>query len=183
MFWLTLALVAITAYYAYVTARMAKLAESSVLLMKEQSDAITRPYVTISLVKQPNNPFIHLRIENTGQTPAKNLKLSLGPEFEQIKDLEDMKRLRESHLFTKTTATYSPHSPVIFLVGYGAALRGGNEKKCPQETFTITAEYSFSGRTVSETTVVDVNQYSKTMLDTDPIVDALNKVKDEIAKK
>ena len=79
MFWLTLVLVVITAYYAYVTARMAKLAESSVLLMKEQSDAITRPYVTISLVKQPNNPFIHLRIENTGQTPAQDLKLLLGP--------------------------------------------------------------------------------------------------------
>ena len=183
MFWLTLVLVAITAYYAYVTARMAKSAEASVCLMKEQADAITRPYVTLSLVKQPNDPSIHLRIENTGQTAAENLTLSLGSECETITNLDGMKRLRESHLFTQTTATFPPHSPVLFLIGCGASLHGGDDKKYPQETFTITAKYSFAGRTVSEATIVDVNQYSETILATDPVVYALNKIKGEIAKK
>jgi hypothetical protein len=36
---------------------------------------------------------------------------------------------------------------------------------------------------VSETTTVDVNQYDATMLETDPVVDVLTKIKDEIAKR
>ena len=183
MFWLTLGLLAITTYYAFVTARMAKSAESTVNLMKEQSDSIARPYVTISLVKRPNNPYIHLRIENTGQTPAVNLTLSLGPKFETIKDLEGMKKLKGSHMFTQTIASFSPRSPVYFLLGFGATLHGDNDKQYPQETFNITAEYSYAQQNVKETTVVDINQYNATSLDKDPIVDALNKIKDEIAKK
>lgn len=180
---LTGVLVVITGAYAFLTHRMAKASETSVRLMKEQADAISRPYVVISLAKRPNNPFIHLRIENTGQTPAENLTLSLGPEFEKIKDLERMKMLSGSHLFTNTMASFPPRSPVFFLLGFGATLHGGDDKKYPQETFTITANYSFAGRTVSEPTTVDVNQYNSTTLETDPVVDALNKIKDEIAKK
>ena len=58
-----------------------------------------------------------------------------------------------------------------------------DDKKRPQETFSITAKYSFSGQTVNETTWLDVNQYDASTLETDPVVDALNKIKDEIAKK
>jgi hypothetical protein len=180
---LTGVLVVITAAYAHLTHRMAKASETSVSLMKEQADAVSRPYVVISLAKRPNNPFIHLRIENTGLTPAQNLTLALGPESQRIKDLEGMKRLSGSHLFTTTTASFPPRSPVFFLLGFGAALQGADEKKYPQETFTIVANYSFAGRTVSETTTVDVNQYDASMLETDPVVDALNKIRDEIAKR
>lgn len=44
---LTGVLVVITAGYAYLTHRMAKASETSVRLMKEQADAITRPYVVV----------------------------------------------------------------------------------------------------------------------------------------
>jgi hypothetical protein len=152
--------------------------------MKEQADAISRPYVVVSLVKRPNNPFIHLRVENTGQTAALDLKLSLGGQkLDRIKDLDGIKRLSGSHLFTKQTASFPPQSPVFFLLGFGSTLQGGDDKKCPQDTFTVTARYSFAGQTVSETTTVDVNQYDATSLETDPVVEALTKIRDEIAKK
>lgn len=179
---LTGALVLITAFYAYLTHRMAKATEATVRLMKEQADAISRPYVVVSMVKQPNNPFIYLRVENTGKTAAENLTLSLGPEFEQIKKLDGMKRLCDSHLFTKTTASFPPQSPVFFLLGVGSSLHGANDKKYPQDIFTITAKYSFAGRSVCESTTIDVNQYAESMLETDPLVDVLNKIKDEIGK-
>ena len=181
---LTGALVVITGIYAYLTHRMAQASQASVCLMKEQTDAISRPYVVVSLAKRPNNPFIHLRVENTGQTAARDLTLSLGgPEFEKIKDLDGMKRLSGSHLFTKQTASFPPRSPLFFLLGFGSTLHGGDDKKHPQETFTVTARYSFAGQTVSETTTVDVNQYDATTLETDPVVDVLTKIKDEIAKR
>jgi hypothetical protein len=180
---LTGALVAITAIYAYLTHRMAKATEASVRLMKEQADAISRPYVVVSMVKQPNSPFIQLRIENIGRTAAENLTLSLGPDFAQIKELDGMKRLSCSHLFTTTTTSFPPQSPVFFLLGFGSTLHGADDKTYPQKTFTITARYSFAGRSVCETTTVDVNMYTQSVLETNPVVDALSKIKDEIARK
>lgn len=183
MFWLTLVLVVITAYYAYVTASMAKAAESSVRLMKEQADAISRPYVTVSLVKQQNNPFIHLKIENTGQTAAQNLKLSLGLTSDAMKEIEDIRKLSNSHMFKQGAATFPPRSPLYFLIGFGSNLRNDDKMTHTSETFSVTATYSFSGQKVTETTVIDVKQYDDTTLETDPVVDALMKIKDEIAKK
>jgi len=180
---LTGALVVITAVYAYLTHRMASASEASVFLMKTQIDAISRPYIVISLVKRPNNPFIHLRVENIGQTAATNLTLTLGPEFAIIKDLDALRRLSGSHLFTKQTASFPPRSPVFFLVGVGSTLLGGDAKKSPQETFTITANYSFGGKNVTETTTIDVNQYDSTSLEHDPVVNVLTEIKDEIKKK
>lgn len=44
---LTAVLVVITGIYAYLTHRMVKSSEASVRLMKEQADAISRPYVSL----------------------------------------------------------------------------------------------------------------------------------------
>jgi len=181
---LTAILVIITGVYAYLTYRMATTSQASVRLMKEQTDAIIRPYVVVSLVKRPNKPFIHLRVENTGQTAAVDLTLSLGGSgFDKIKNFDVMKRLSGAHLFTKQTASFPPRCPVFFLLGFGSTLNGGDDKKYPEKTFTVTARYSFAGQTVSETTTIDVNQYDATMLETDPVVDALTQIKDEIAKR
>ena len=179
---LTALLVLITAIYAYLTHRMAKASEASVRLMKEQSDAISRPYVSVSLLKQPNNPFILLRIENTGQTAAQDVTLTLGPEFEKIKHLKGPSELETAYFFSKTIASFPPRSPVHYLLGFGGAFVA-DDKKRPQETFSITARYSFSGKTVSETTWLDVNQYDSTVLETDPLVEILTKIKDELAKR
>ena len=179
---LTAVLVLITAVYAYLTHRMVKSSETSARLMKEQVDAISRPYVSISLVKQPNDPFILLRIENTGQTAARDMTLILGPEFEKIQHLKGPSYLKSAYLFTKTIAAFPPRSPVHFLLGFGDAFVA-DDKNRPQETFSITANYSFSGKMVREMTWLDVNQYDSTALETDPIVDALGKIKDELAKK
>ena len=179
---LTVVLVLITAIYAYLTHRMARSSEASVRLMKEQADAISRPYVSVLLAKQLNNPFIFLRVENTGQTAAPNMTLSLGPEFERIKELKGPKELKNSYLFTKTVASFPPRSPVLFLLGFGDTFVD-DDKKRPQETFSITAKYSFSGKTVTETTWLDVNQYNSTALETDSVVNSLREIKDELAKK
>ena len=90
---LTGVLVGITAIYAYLTHRMVKSSEASVALMKQQADAICRPYVSLSLVKQPNNPFILLRVENNGQTAARDMTLTLGPDLEKIQHLKTNQRV------------------------------------------------------------------------------------------
>ena len=179
---LTGVLVVITGIYAYLTHRIVKSSETSARLMKNQVVAISRPYVSIFLAKQPNNPFILLRIENSGQTAAQDMTLTLGPEFEKIAHLKGPSELKTAYFFSKTMASFPPRSPVHFLLGFGGAFVT-DDKKRPQETFSVTATYSFADQTVSETTWLDVNQYDSTVLETDPIVDVLTKIKDELAKR
>ena len=179
---LTAALVLVTAIYAYLTYRMAKASETSARLMEEQSQALTRPYVSVSLVKRHNNPHIFLRVENTGQTTARNMTLRFGPEIESVQTLQGIKEIKDSYLFTKTLASFPPQSPVFFIFGHGASLFS-TDKDIAHKTLSATATYSFISQTISETTWLDVNQYNASALDTDPIVSALGHIKEEIAKK
>lgn len=179
---LTGILVLVTAIYAYLTYRMVKATEVTTELMKRQSDSMSRPYVTLSLVKPSNNPFILLRIENTGLSVARDMTLTLGPEYDEIKDIKGPKELKDAYLFKNTITSFPPHSPVVYVLGFGASYMADDETR-PQKQFSITARYSFSDQIVNETTWLDVNQYDSTTLDTDPVVSALQKIKDEIAKK
>lgn len=178
---LTAVLVVITGVYVYLTYRMAKASEAASTLMKEQSDAIARPYVSISLVKRHNNPHIFLRIENTGQTTARDMTLSFGPEVEGVKEIEEIQKIRGSYLFTKTLASFPPHSPVFFLLGFGSSLSCDN-KNASKTPLSITAKYSYGHQTFTETSWLDVNQYDGSALDTNPIVSALGHIKEEIGK-
>ncbi len=78
---LTAALVFITAFYAYLTHRIAKANRQVVQVMREQSEALTRPYVTVAAVAQPGSPALYLRISNTGKTAAEQLRLELDRDF------------------------------------------------------------------------------------------------------
>jgi hypothetical protein len=173
---LTGVLVVITGIYAYLTHRMVKSSEASVALMKEQTEAISRPYIAISLVKPPNNPYIHLRIENTGRSAAHNVRFALGPEVDAVCQKETIRHLRESYLFTKEILSLPPGSPVLFLLGLGDRIGTEPDSERPQKTVSVTAEYGFAGSRVKETTWLDVNQYDNTILDTDPLVSAVQEL-------
>lgn len=179
---LTAMLVLITGVYAYLTNRLAKTAEQSAELMREQNDSISRPYVCLSLFKPKNDPFIFLRVENTGKTSAHNMTLRFGAEFQKVRHLKLLGMLENSYLFTKTLGSFPPNSPIMYIFGCGASLPD-SDASTPQDPISVTATYSFGKQTVTETTWLDVNQYNSTTLDKDPVVDALNKIREEIAKK
>ena len=64
----TTVLVSITGYYAGVTHKTLK-------IMQQQSEAITRPYLTINVFAEPRGVLYYLRIANTGRTGANNVPL------------------------------------------------------------------------------------------------------------
>jgi hypothetical protein len=82
--YLTGILVFITAIYSYLTYKMAKASEASVQAMREQSEAMLRPYVTISPYVRPHTTVLYLRIENAGRSAAENLRLSMDKDFFQF---------------------------------------------------------------------------------------------------
>lgn len=74
---------------------MAKASEASVEAMRDQSEAILRPYMTASPFIRPHTPLLYLRVINTGRMGAQNLRLTLDRDFFQFdeKDRAD-KNLR-----------------------------------------------------------------------------------------
>ena len=62
--YLTAILCVITAIYSYLTYKMSKSSEDSVESIRAQSEAMFRPYVTVSPYIRPNTNVLYLKIEN-----------------------------------------------------------------------------------------------------------------------
>lgn len=185
----TLALAFITAYYARLTHRIAKSSAESVGVMKDQYDQVTRPYITVRPLKQSHNPFINLVVENVGQTVARNVRLTLDMTLDKdsVKFAQSKAgaRLASAYAFNNTIESFAPRTPLFFLLGSGSSLDGFDpDKECLK--LKITAQYTYGvyrETKAAEVTVVDVNQYTNTILESDPVVQALKDIKDEIRKK
>ena len=81
---LTAILVVVTGVYAYLTYKMSNMSERSVQMMKEQTEAMSRPYLIVQPIVRPHTPFLYLKIYNSGKTPALNVKLELDMDFYQF---------------------------------------------------------------------------------------------------
>ena len=178
---LTAILVVITGIYAYLTYRMAQSSAKSVAIMDRQVDAISRPYVSVGPMKKAQWPWIYLKIENTGQTEAKNLRLQIDATPETLETLNSGMDVTSAHAFNHPLSSFAPGAKLFYLLGSGDSLESdgsGDAKLSP--TFTVTATYTFGTTEVSETTTVDVNQFRNTVLETDQIVRAIDDLKNKV---
>ena len=177
----TAILVFITAIYAYLTYRMAKASEASVEAMRNQSESLLRPYITVSPFIRANTPILYLRVKNTGKTGAQNLRLSIDRDFLQFGDRENLRALSA---FTTPIDSLPPGAELIFGLAQGWILFGEKSKPdvCPSQ-FNVTASYDFSGKTVQEITQVDLRPYLGTEGEHDPIVEELEKIRRVLENK
>lgn len=178
--YLTAILVFITAIYAWLTHEMVKTSKASVDAIREQSDAISRPYIVIEPYIRPNTPFLYLRIVNVGKTAAKNLSLNIDKDFFPFGERENLKNLPA---FNSQIDSFAPNSELLFGLGQGWVVFGKNsdQTKTPNQ-FKITAKFEYSGKTVTEEYYVDLRPYEGTEGAKDPLVEELEKIRKEIVK-
>lgn len=157
---LTGLLVLITGFYAWATYRMLRANEKVIAVMKEQSEAMTRPYVNAFPVLEADNPIFYLRIKNTGKTAAQNLKLSIDKSFFKFGEERKENNLSEHRAFKDVITSFHPGSEIDFSLAQGFVVFGdkANEETMPTE-FTVVAEYSYDGKTVKETSIIDLRPY------------------------
>ena len=183
--YLTAILVFITAIYAYLTHRMAKASEASVEGMREQSEAMSRPYVTVAPFIRPHTPFLYLHVKNTGRMGAQNLRLSLDRDFFQFgeKDRAE-KNLRTISAFSTPIDSFPPGADLIFALGQGWVIFGENSSSdvCPAQ-FNVTATYEFLGKEVTEVNRIDLRPYIGTEGERDPIVEELERIRKVMENK
>jgi hypothetical protein len=179
---LTALLVVITGFYAWVTHRIMRANERTVAVMKEQVDALTRPYVTVGLVIVPNSHIFYLRIANTGKTGANNVRLLMDRDFFQY-GRQPGTNLREVSAFTQPIQQLTPGQEIVFGLAMGPQLVGDllNPAITPP-VFSVTATYSYANRTVIEETAIDVRPYRDSMRAPSPTATELAGIKAALEK-
>lgn len=183
--YLTAILVLITAIYAYLTYKMAKTSEASVQAVREQSEAMLRPYVTISPFVRPHTTILYLRIENTGKTAAEDLKLSIDKDFFQFGEAKQTTRnLRTMKAFVEPIKSLPPGGKLIFALGQGFVIFAESADQVVVPTqFAVTAEYHFGVRKISEVNHIDLRPFVGSEGEREPLVDEVEKIRQLLEKR
>ena len=129
--WLTLALVAITAFYAYSTLKILRANEAMVSAMREQQNAAMRPYILVSTNVRTGTQLLYLSIKNVGKTAALDLSLSLDKNFYQLGEKREERNIAKSAAFSRSIVSLPPDGQLLFLLGNGPTLYGGSNEPAP----------------------------------------------------
>lgn len=174
---LTGGLVIITAFYAWATFRILRANEKVVEVMHKQAEAITRPYIAVALVLEPDNPIFYLRIMNIGKTNANKLKLTIDKSFHKFGEKSGEADLASHAAFNNVIESFPPGAEIVFSLAQSFKLFGKNaDKELLPQNFTITAEYSYESKTVKEINVIDFGAYYGANIPQDPYVRKLKDI-------
>ncbi len=155
---LTAVLVIITIVYACLTHRISKANQQVVQVMREQSDALNRPYVTVAAVTEPGSPNLYLRISNSGKTAAEKLSLKLDRDFYMWADKS--LNLAGQNIFRHETASFAPGAVLTFSLIQSFKLFGEDaDHKVTPLVFKVQAKYRYLGKSVEEETIIDLQQF------------------------
>ena len=158
---LTAVLVLITAFYAWATYKILKANEKVVQVMKEQSEAMTRPYITVSPTLEPDNPIFYLRITNTGRTVARNLRLTMDESFHKFGETSKDSDISTFSAFNHPIDAFPPGASMTFALAQGFVVfaKDADESILPKR-FAVTAEYEYGiDKKVQEEHVIDLRPY------------------------
>jgi len=179
MEYLTAALALITGIYAYLTYKIAKASEASVQALREQSEAMLRPYITVAPFVRPHTPLLYLRVENSGRTGAENVRLTIDRDFYKFGEADrPEKNLRTMSAFTTPIDNFPPGNELLFALGQGWVIFGENAR--PDITppqFSVIASYEFRGRNVEEVNRIDLRPYIGSEGERDPLVEELERIR------
>ena len=174
---LTAILVVTTVIYVYLTYQIWVSNKDTVDIMREQSEAISRPHVTIEPYVRTNTPVLYIKIINTGQTSAKNLTLTLSKDFHQFGNSE--RNLRNFPAFNSTIDSFAPNQQFLFGLAQSFVIFGKPNDNLPKQ-FSITAKYNIGTREVEETSNIDLRAYEWSEEYKDPVVEQLKGIKKQL---
>jgi hypothetical protein len=179
-------LVLLTGVYAWLTWGIQKANQAVVAAMRAEREATMRPYITISPFTLPDSVLIFLRIENTGRTAARNLRLTLDRPFFLFGDHQPNYDLQKRAAFAEKCESFNPGMRLVYILDSAVDLFGTNRKPGADEItpllFHITASYEWDGGQVNETSSVDLRPYAGASIEHDPIVKQLKEMDKTIGK-
>lgn len=138
---LTALLVVVTGIYTFLNYGILR-------IMREQQNALVRPYVTFDII--PHDPFFEAIITNTGRTPARGVTVSLHPNIE----VELLNERRTPNVSSKTIELLAPGRTIDEFFGDFEEIA----KQNPALRFSETVSYrDLARRVYSEPFEIDLN--------------------------
>lgn len=181
--WLTLSLVLITAFYAWATFRILRANESVVLAMRQQTEAQLRPYVVVSPTVRTGTTLVCLEIQNTGKSPAVNLRLRMDRDFYPHAEKREHENIAKLPAFTQPIESLAPGTRLVFILGVGGTIfsPSADEALCPK-VFHVHAEYSHAGQSYSEDSIVDARPMLHSAVVQDPVATEVERLRQSMEK-
>ena len=177
--WLTLALVVITAVYAWATFLILKANEAVVVAMQAQTEAQLRPYVVAYVSTRTGTTLLHLWIENTGKSAAVDLTMTMDKSFLQNAERAGLD-ISKVPAFSHPIASLAPGARLPFVLGVGHALFGEGADAVSPKVFSISTSYRFESRRYEENNTIDLRPLLHTTAVQDPIADEIKTLRETI---
>lgn len=179
---LTLLLVAITGFYAWVTFKILKANEAVLSEMRNEQEALVRPYISIAPTIFIDDPCFFLSIKNIGKTEAKNLKLTMDKDFFKLGKKENGRNIKELPAFSEPIASFAPGAEILIrLVQHFVVFDKNADENITPKTFSIYVQYDFGKKSTLEKTIIDLNPFINTEMPQNSIVKQLGKINDSIS--
>jgi hypothetical protein len=178
----TVVLVVITAAYAAGTFLILRANRAAVDAMREQTESLLRPYVSVEVCARPGTTLMQLVVRNTGKSAAEGLRMSIDRPLQTKLDHTKM-NLQDLPLFSgRESMSLAAGAELIHLLGIGHKLFSAAGVHGMPETFLVSAEYAFGGRRYIEKHTVDVRPLIHTSVQHDPIATAIRDAAEKLAK-
>lgn len=180
--WLTGVLVIVTGVYAWITFRILKVNERTLGFVSDQTEAISRPYVTVAVLTVPNSPMFYLRIANTGRTGATEVRLEMDRDYFD-NGRKDGRNLRTLTAFQQPIGELAPGSELVFMLGSAVTVFAKDtDPAITPQVFEVRVPYRYGGKQVAETTVIDLRPYFLSIDRPDPLIDEIQAIRKELEK-
>jgi hypothetical protein len=180
--WLTLALVLITAFYAWATFRILRANERVVGAMREQTEAQLRPYVVVWAGTRIGTTLLILEIQNTGKSPAVGVRLRIDKAF-HFNGERNTPDLSTLPAFTQPIEALAPGARLQFVLGVGHTLFSESiDETVSPKVFSVHAEYSFAEKRYSEHHTIDMRPLLHTTAIHDPVADEIKSLRESLEK-
>ena len=181
--WLTLVLVLVTAFYAWVTFRILRANEAVVSAMESQTEAQSRPYVVVSVAPRIGTTLLMLEVQNTGRSPAVDVRLKMDKEFFPHGERREGGNISALPAFTEPIESLAPGSRLQFILGAGGTIfaTGMDETICPK-VFSVRAIYEFAGHHYDENNTIDFRPMLHSAAMQDPVAEELKRLRELLEK-
>lgn len=171
----TIALLSVTAAYAWATFRLVQAA-------RDQLWEASRPRMLVAARTNQGGQFLLLHIENVGTSPAYNLRIGIDRAVHR--DFGRMEDIRDAPLFRNGLRALPPKTPSRFGLGssFDYLAEDTDRSKHPL-SFSVTATYEHNGRIITDTFPIDVeDQFAWSSIERDSLDEFARKFPDEFKR-
>jgi vacuolar-type H+-ATPase subunit I/STV1 len=131
----------------------------------------------------PRDPTFYLRIANTGRTAAQHLRLTLDRAFHRYARQQEGENLASFHAFAEEIQSFGPGEELLFALAQDFEIFGekADRSRVPL-LFSVTAQYGYGTKRVSESATIDLRPYLKSQIKPDALVAEVRQLREKAEK-